>query len=142
MLEHLSSGVMSFDDGPTFTLYRMRFVDAAGTERDIVGVLGGLEVVDEGAGGVLPHERVTPKASTDRLDLTRATAANLSPIWGLSLASGLTDLLREPAEALTHQPDREHYVEKQVRPVAEPVLEALGLEFAQVIGDDRQMGLF
>ena len=55
--------------------------------RDLVGVLGGLEVVDEGAGGVLPHERTTPKASTDRLDLTRATDANLSPVWGLSLAS-------------------------------------------------------
>ena len=36
---------------------------AAGQARDIAGVLGGLEVVDEGAGGVLPHERVTPKAS-------------------------------------------------------------------------------
>ena len=75
---------------PTFTLYRMRFTDAAGVDRDLVGVLGGLEIVDEGAGGVLPHERTTPKASTDRLDLTRATEANLSPVWGLSLASGLT----------------------------------------------------
>ena len=63
-----------------------------------MGVLGGLEVVDEGAGGVLPHERTTPKASTDRLDLTRATAANLSPVWGLSLAGGLTALLAEPGE--------------------------------------------
>ena len=36
--------------------------------------MGGLEVVDEGAGGVLPHERTTPKASTDRLDLTRGDA--------------------------------------------------------------------
>ena len=66
--------------------------------RDLVGVLGGLEVVDEGAGGVLPHERTTPKASTDRLDLTRATDANLSPVWGLSLATGLTALLAEPGE--------------------------------------------
>jgi DNA polymerase-2 len=54
----------------------------------------------------------------------------------------MTESGPEPAEALEHVPDREHYVEKQVRPVAEPVLEALGLEFAQVIGDDRQMGLF
>ena len=61
-------------------------------------MLGGLEVVDEGAGGVLPHERTTPKASTDRLDLTRATSANLSPVWGLSLAAGLTELLRQPGE--------------------------------------------
>ena len=47
---------------------------------------------------MLPHERTTPKASTDRLDLTRATRANLSPVWGLSLASGLTGLLAEPGE--------------------------------------------
>jgi DNA polymerase elongation subunit (family B) len=45
-------------------------------------------------------------------------------------------------DALVSEPDREHYIERQVQPVAEPVLEALGLEFARVIGDDRQMGLF
>ena len=94
----IDAGLMSFDDTATFTLYRMRFSDATGVARDIVGVLGGLEVVDQGS--VLPHERVTPKASTDRLDLTRATRANLSPIWGLSLADGLTDLLSESAEPI------------------------------------------
>jgi uncharacterized protein (DUF1015 family) len=94
----IDAGVMAYDDTPSFTIYRMRFTDASGTARDIAGVLGGLEVVDEGAGGVLPHERVTPKASTDRLDLTRATKANLSPVWGLSLAAGLTALLTEPGE--------------------------------------------
>ncbi len=88
--------VLVLDRRPSFTIYRMRFTDATGNQRDIAGVLGGLEVVDEGAGGVLPHERTTPKASTDRLDLTRATRANVSPVWGLSLAGGLTDLLAAP----------------------------------------------
>ena len=69
------------------------------TARDLAGVIGALEVVDEGAGGVLPHERTTPKASTDRLDLTRATRANLSPVWGLSLAAGLTGLLQRARRA-------------------------------------------
>ncbi len=96
----IANGVIGRDSEPSFTLYRMRFADATGTNRDIVGVLGGLEVVDEGAGGVLAHERVTPKASTDRLDLTRATRANMSPIWVLSLASGLSDLLAAPGEPL------------------------------------------
>lgn len=94
----VAEGVLVPDPEPSFTLYRMRFDDAAGRRRDLVGVLGALEVVDEGAGRVLPHERTTPKASTDRLDLTRATNANLSPVWGLSLASGLTSLLVEPGE--------------------------------------------
>ena len=99
--EWIDAGVLEYDDAPTFTIYRMRFTDATGAARDIAGVLGGLEVVDEGSGGVLPHERVTPKASTDRLDLTRATGANMSPVWGLSLADGLTDLLAEPGELLS-----------------------------------------
>lgn len=94
----IAAGVLRRDDAPTYTLYRLRFVDAAGRPRDIVGVLGGLEVGPYGDCGVLPHERITPKASTDRLDLTRATNANMSPIWGLSLADGLTELLSEPAE--------------------------------------------
>jgi len=48
----------------------------------------------------------------------------------------------EPLDAITAPYDLEHYVEKQVRPVAEPVLAALGLDFARVVGDDRQLGLF
>ncbi len=124
----IEAGVMTYDDGPTFTIYRMRFTDATGTARDIAGVMGGLEVVDEGAGGVLPHERVTPKASTDRLDLTRATQANLSPVWGLSLATGLTALLAEPGEpvASVTVDGVEHVVERvsdpdRVRAIAEKV---------------------
>jgi uncharacterized protein (DUF1015 family) len=96
--EWIGQGVLVRDAEPSFTLYRMTFDDAAGRAREIVGVMGALEVVDDGAGGVLPHERVTPKASTDRLDLTRATVANMSPIWALSLADDLTALLVEPGE--------------------------------------------
>ncbi len=96
----LREGVLVRDDEPSFTIYRMQFVDEVGRARDLVGVLGALEVVDAGAGRVLPHERTTPKASTDRLDLTRATRANLSPVWGLSLASGLTAELAAPGAPL------------------------------------------
>lgn len=109
-----AQGVVTLDPEPSYTIYRMAFADDSGAPRQISGVLGGLEVVDEGAGGVLPHERTTPKASTDRLDLTRATRANLSPVWGLSLAVGLTALLEEPGEPLGHVDDRgvSHTVER------------------------------
>ena len=85
----LAEGTLVVDDAPDVhalpdALHRRRTAAA----RETVGVIGALEVVDEGAGGVLPHERTTPKAKTDRLDLTRATEANLSPVWGLSLAAG------------------------------------------------------
>ena len=47
----------------------------------------------------------------------------------------------EPVDEVQHALDREHYVAKQVRPVAEPVLATLGLDFEQVIGDRRQLDL-
>jgi uncharacterized protein (DUF1015 family) len=114
----LDEQVLVIDPEPSFTIYRMRFTDSAGARRDIAGVLGALEVVDLEAGGVLPHERTTPEASTDRLDLTRATAANLSPVWGLSLSTGLTELLAEPGEALGAVMDAgvEHLLERVTDP--------------------------
>jgi uncharacterized protein (DUF1015 family) len=114
----LKEGILAVDEEPSFTIYRMRFTDSTGVRRDIAGALGGLEVVDLEAGGVLPHERTTAKASTDRLDLTRATAANLSPVWGLSLSHGLTELLAEPGEPLGAVTDEGvvHVVERVTDP--------------------------
>jgi DNA polymerase-2 len=48
----------------------------------------------------------------------------------------------EPLDNLQHPIDREHYVLKQVKPVAEPVLETLGLDFERVIGDGRQIDMY
>jgi uncharacterized protein (DUF1015 family) len=112
-------GVLVVDERPSFTLYRMRFVDANGADRATVGVIGALEVVDEGAPGVLPHERTTPKAKTDRLDLTRATRANLSPVWGLSLREQLTDALVAGGEPVGEFVD-DHGVTHRVERVDDP----------------------
>jgi DNA polymerase-2 len=61
---------------------------------------------------------------------------------GRVIAYVMTAAGPEPLDALTAELDREHYLERQIRPVAEPVLQSLGLEFERVIGDDRQLGLF
>jgi DNA polymerase-2 len=45
----------------------------------------------------------------------------------------------EPTDNVQHPIDREHYVAKQVKPVAEPVLATLGLDFDALVGDGRQM---
>jgi uncharacterized protein (DUF1015 family) len=131
--EWLRAGVLERDATPTFTIYRMAFEDETQRRRQISGVIGALEVVDEGAGGVLPHEQTTPKAKTDRLDLTRATRANLSPIWGLSLASGLTDLLAEPGE-----PVGEFMADDGVTHTVERVSDPARLAaIAQLVGSDE-----
>ena len=119
LAEWITDGTMVRDERPSFTLYRTRFTDEAGKHRETVGVLGALEVVDEGAGGVLPHERTIPKAKTDRLDLTRATNTNLSPVWGLSLTAGLTEFLRAPGEPVGSCTD-ENGVVHTVERVSDP----------------------
>jgi uncharacterized protein (DUF1015 family) len=134
----IEDGVLVRDDEPSFTLYRMEFVDALGRKRRTVGVLGALEVRDEGSGGVLPHERTTPKAKTDRLQLTRATHANLSPVWGLSLANGLSDALTVPGEEMGRFTDDQgvtHIVERVVEPERLATISKLIAERPVVIAD-------
>jgi len=54
--------------------------------------IGAVELHPFSDGVVLPHERTLPKAIADRLELTRATAANLSQVFGLySDREGITD---------------------------------------------------
>ena len=88
----IADGTLVTDD-PSLYLYRMIFTDEDGHERHTLGVLGALGLEPPGEGDVLPHEHTTPKAKSDRLQLLRATEANLSPIWGLSLATNLSKLL-------------------------------------------------
>jgi DNA polymerase-2 len=48
----------------------------------------------------------------------------------------------EPADERRHPIDHEHYVERQLRAVAEPVLALLGQDFADVTGSSKQLSLF
>lgn len=52
------------------------------------------------------------------------------------LVEDLNRALNEPTSTL----DYEHYLDKQLLPVAGPVLTHLSLDFRRVIGDDKQMG--
>jgi uncharacterized protein (DUF1015 family) len=89
-----AEGVLVRDPKPRFYAYRMEFTDPEGVRRHTRGVLGALTLPDPGDDDVLPHERTLPKAKSDRLALLRAMRVNVDPIWGLSLASGLTPLLQ------------------------------------------------
>jgi uncharacterized protein (DUF1015 family) len=85
-------GVLVTDERPSFTVHRMDYRDDDGRPAHTLGVIGALGLEPPGE-GILPHEHTTPKAKSDRLDLMRATRAQLSAVWVLSLASGLSDLL-------------------------------------------------
>lgn len=96
-----AEGVLATDPTPAFYTYRMVLDDGSGAPMRTVGVLGALELSRPGEGHILPHEHTTPKAKSDRLDLLRGTRANLSAIWGLSPAVGLTALLADPEPLAT-----------------------------------------
>ena len=88
-----ADGTLVTDPTPTFSAYRMTFTDEVGTVHSTTGVIGALELMRPGEGDVLPHERTTPKAKSDRLQLLRATDANTSAVWGLSLARASAALI-------------------------------------------------
>jgi len=75
-------------------------------------------------------------------DNATADQAALMLRQGKSIEYVMTTAGPEPLDNIQHPLDREHYVDKQVRPVAEPVLDALRLDFERVIGDARQADLF
>ncbi len=82
-----AKGIIVADPVPS--LYPYRMTDPSG--RATTGVIGALRLAEPGAeSDILPHEQTLPKPRSDRLDLLRATRANLSPIWGLSMAAGVT----------------------------------------------------
>jgi uncharacterized protein (DUF1015 family) len=98
-------GILDTDAAAALYPYRMVAARGDGGTHTTIGVIGSLALPDgsnggaAAAGGVLPHERTLPKARSDRLSLLRATRANLDPIWVLTLAVGLTELL-EPFEVV------------------------------------------
>ncbi len=113
-------GVLHRDHTPSFYGHRMSWTEPDGTRRRTLGVIGALRLEEPGAGsGILPHEHTLPKARSDRLALLRAARANLSPIWGLSTATGLTSLLPEAAHPVESTTDEEG-VTYQLWPIDDP----------------------
>ena len=106
-------------------------------------------VVENLRGGRLDDLLVYHKGLRKNLDEYTATtpphvaaARKLSHEPGRVIAYVMTADGAEPAEERRHPIDHEHYVQKQIRPVAEPVLGILSLDFDKAIGDDAQLELF
>jgi len=78
----LASGLLLPDKNNCFYVYRMDFT----TELEpafIEGVVGRLKLEPVESGVVLPHEGTYKHAKSDRFELMKSTAANISPIYSL-----------------------------------------------------------
>jgi uncharacterized protein (DUF1015 family) len=84
MDEWRQAGALVADPEPAIWAMTQDYTGPDGAARTRHGILARVRVEDFSAGQVLPHERTLPGPKRDRLDLTRATRHNLSPIFSLS----------------------------------------------------------
>jgi len=81
--EWLADGILRRETSPRLYVYRHQFVDPiSGESRSRLGIMGVVELEPFGR-AVLPHEQTHARAKADRLSLTRAVVANLSPVFAL-----------------------------------------------------------
>ncbi|MEX1142035.1 MAG: DUF1015 family protein [Thermoleophilaceae bacterium] len=76
-------GAVVQEDESAFWALDQEYVAPDGSQRRRRGFFARVRVEDYGPGRIRPHERTHPGPKQDRLDLTRATRANLSPIFSL-----------------------------------------------------------
>ena len=79
----LRDGVLVRDEEPALWALTQEYTDPDGERRTRSGFFAAVRVTDYGPGRIRPHERTHPGPKEDRLRLTRATNANLSPIFSL-----------------------------------------------------------
>ena len=76
-------GILVQEDELAMWALRQEYTAPDGSARTRTGFFARVRVEDYGAGRIRPHERTHPGPREDRLKLTRATHANLSPIFSL-----------------------------------------------------------
>jgi len=83
-------GAVVRDDEPAMWALVQDYTGPDGRRLTRNGFFARVRVEDYGPGTIRPHERTHPGPKEDRLRLTRATRANLSPIFSLYSDPGLT----------------------------------------------------
>jgi len=81
--EWRQDGVIVHEEEPALWALEQEYTDPNGKRRTRRGFFARVRVEEYGAGRIRPHERTHPGPKEDRLRLTRATRANLSPIFSL-----------------------------------------------------------
>ena len=83
ILEWLDSGVLQIDEEPMLYVYHQTFFSPHGVKLTRKGLIARVELEDYDRRVILPHERTLSAPKVDRLDLMKATQANLSQVFML-----------------------------------------------------------
>jgi uncharacterized protein (DUF1015 family) len=78
-----TEGIVVRDESPALWALEQDYTGPDGRRRTRRGFYARVRVEEYGPGRIRPHERTHPGPKEDRLRLTRATGANLSPIFSL-----------------------------------------------------------
>jgi uncharacterized protein (DUF1015 family) len=78
-----ADGILRQDAEPALWVLEQTYTAPGGGRQTRRGFFARVRVTDYGPGLIRPHERTHPAAKQDRLELMRATRANLSPIFSL-----------------------------------------------------------
>jgi uncharacterized protein (DUF1015 family) len=95
-----ADGALVQDEAPSLWALTQDYIAPDGNGYSRHGILARVRVEDYESGTVRPHERTHPGPLLDRLELTRASGYNLSPIFSLST----TDAWPLVAPALSAEP--------------------------------------
>src|SRR5579875_2910969 len=76
-------GVLVREEQPALWALAQEYTGPDGVARRRLGFLARARIEEYGPGRIRPHERTHPGPREDRLRLTRATRANLSPVFSL-----------------------------------------------------------
>jgi uncharacterized protein (DUF1015 family) len=78
-----TDGILRQDAEPALWMLEQTYTAPGGGRQTRRGFFARVRITDYGRGLIRPHERTHPAAKQDRLELMRATHANLSPIFSL-----------------------------------------------------------
>ena len=92
-------GILRRDSEPALWALEQTYTAPGGGRHTRRGFFSRVRVTDYGPGLIRPHERTHPAAKQDRLELMRATRANLSPIFSLYRDPAADGLERARARA-------------------------------------------
>jgi uncharacterized protein (DUF1015 family) len=131
-------GIIVTDDQPALWTLAQDYTGPDGQRRTRQGFFARVRVEGYGAGRIRPHERTHPGPKEDRLRLTRATRANLSPIFSLysdPTGEAWTALADASGDADWAQTTDEDGTVNRLRRVTDPV----AIETAQRVLADTEL---
>ncbi len=108
LAEWIEAGAVVRDDAPALWVLRQDYVGPDGEAKTRTGFFARIRVEEYGAGRIRPHERTHPGPKEDRLRLTRATRANMSPIFVLHPGPTLVHGGGEPWADVTDEDGTRH----------------------------------